>query len=327
MVDIGLMLPDEAFGLTVEDTIRFAKHAEYAGFDSVWKGEASWGNGPMTLAPIARETDVITLGTGIANVFSRTPALLAMSGATLDSLSDGRTVLGLGVSAPPVVEDFHGLSFERPLRRMRETIEILQQAFEGETIEYEGEIFDVGPYSVGFDIERDQIPIYNAAMGETNCRLTGEFADGWLPAFIPHSELESAQASIAGGAREADRDPDEITVSPMVGAAVDDDPKIAADHARRFLAQEMAMGYNRIAEKYGFGEEGNEAHDLFRAGDREAAAAAISDEMLEELAIYGTPEQFRADIQRYADAGCDRVVLFPPYSAPESMLEAIIDAA
>lgn len=327
MVDIGLMLPDEPFGLTVEDTIRFAKRAEDAGFTSVWKGEASWGNGPMTLAAIARETDKIKLGTGIANVYSRTPALLAMSGATLDALSDGRTVLGLGVSAPPVVEEYHGLSFERPLRRMRETIEILHQAFEGGELEYEGEVFDVGPYSVGFDIERGQIPIYNAAMGETNCRLTGEFADGWLPAFIPHSELASAQEAIAKGAREADRDPDDITVAPMVGAAVDDDPAIAAHHARRFLAQEMAMGYNRLAEKYGFGEEGNEAHDLFRAGNREEAAAAISDEMLEELAIYGTPEQFRADIQRYADAGCDTVVLFPPYSASDSMLEAIIDTA
>jgi 5,10-methylenetetrahydromethanopterin reductase len=327
MVNLGLMLPDEAFDLTVDDTVHFAKYAEEAGFDSVWKGEASWGNGPMTLAAIARETDDITLGTGIANVFSRTPALLAMSGATLDDLSDGRTVLGLGVSAPPVVEEFHGLSFERPLRRMRETIEILQQAFEGDTLEYEGDIFDVGPYSVGFDIERDSIPIYNAAMGETNCRLTGEFADGWLPAFIPHSELDSAQEAITEGAQNADRDPDDITVAPMVGAAVDDDLEVAADHARRFLAQEMAMGYNRLAEKFGFGEAGNAAHDLFREGDREGAAAAITDEMLEELAIYGTPEQFRADIQRYADAGCDTVVLFPPYSASESMLEAIIDEA
>jgi len=326
MVKHGLMLPDELYGLTVDDTIHFARRAEEAGFDSVWKGEASWGNGPMTLAAVARETERITVGTGIANVYSRTPALLAMSGATLDSLSNGRTVLGLGVSAPPVVEDFHGLPFERPLRRMRETIEILNQAFESDTVEYEGDVFDIGPYSVGFDVERDGIPIYNAAMGEANCRLTGEFADGWLPAFIPHSELETAQAAIAEGARKADRDPDEITVAPMVGAAVHDDPEVAADHARRFLAQEMAMGYNRLAERFGFGEAGNTAHDLFRAGDREGAAAAITDEMLEELAIYGTPAQFRADIQRYADAGCDTVVLFPPYSAPKSMLENIIES-
>ena len=326
MVELGLMVPDEAFGVTVEKTIHFAKRAEDAGFDSVWKGEASWGNGLMTLSAVARETDDIKLGTGIANVFSRTPALLAMSGATLDSLSDSRTILGLGVSAKPVVEDFHGLSFDRPLRRMRETIEILHQTFDGDAIEYEGDIFDVGPYSLGFDIERDRIPIYNAAMGETNCRLTGEFADGWLPAFIPHSELDSAQEAIAEGARKADRDPDEITVAPMVGAAVDDDPEVAADHARSFLAQEMAMGYNRLAERFGFGEEGNEAHDRWREGDREGAADAISDEMLHELAIYGTPEQFREDIQRYEDAGCDTVVLFPPYSAPNSTTEAIIDA-
>ena len=327
MVDLGLMLPDEAFGLTIDETIHFAKRAENAGFSSVWKGEASWGNGTMTLSAIARETDEIILGTGIANIYSRTPALLGMSGATLDALSGGRTILGLGVSTKPVVEDFHGIPFDRPLRRMRETIEILQQTFEGGPIEYEGDIFDVGPYSIGFDLKRDRIPIYNAAMGETNCRLTGEFADGWLPAFIPYSELANAQEIIAEGARKADRDPDEITVAPMIGAAVDNDPEIAAEHARRFLAQEMAMGYNRLAEKFGFGEEGNTAHDLFREGDRQGAAAAISDKMLDELAIYGTPDQFRASIQRYGDAGCDTVVLFPPYSAPDSMLEAIIDAA
>ncbi|MCY4729929.1 LLM class flavin-dependent oxidoreductase [Natronomonas gomsonensis] len=326
MAELGLMLPDEAFGVTVEKTIHFAKRAEVAGFDSVWKGEASWGNGLMTLSAVARETDDIKLGSGIANVFSRTPALLAMSGGTLDSLSNGRTILGLGVSSESVVEDFHGLSFDRPLRRMRETIEILRQTFHSDAIEYEGDIFDVGPYSIGFDIERDRIPIYNAAMGETNCRLTGEFADGWLPAFIPHSELKSAQRAIAEGARKANRDPDDITVAPMVGAAVDDDPEVAANHARSFLAQEMAMGYNRLAEKFGFGEEGNEAHDRWREGDREGAADAISDEMLHELAIYGTPEQFREDIQRYENAGCDTVVLFPPYSAPNSTIEAIIDA-
>lgn len=326
MVDVGLMLPDEAGGFAPEATIRFARRAEEADFHSVWKGEASWGNGPVTLGAIARETDEIRLATGIANVYSRTPALLAMTAGTLESLSDGRTILGLGVSSEPVVERWHGLEFDRPLRRTRETIEILRDSFDGGTLEYDGEIFDVGPYGIGFDVERESIPIYNAAMGETNCRLTGEYADGWVPAFVPLSELETLRDRIATGARAADRDPDEITVAPMVGTAVAEDPAVAESHVRDFLAQEMAMGYNRLAETYGFGEPAQEAFERWRNGDREGAADAITGEMLDELAIYGTAEQCRRQVTQYADAGCDVVVFFPPFSAPAEITNNIIDA-
>lgn len=326
MVEVGLMLPDEAAGFAPEATIRFARRAEAAGFHSVWKGEASWGNGPMTLAAIARETDEIRLATGIANVYSRTPSLLAMTAGTLESLSGGRTVLGLGASSEPVVERWHGLAFDRPLRRTRETIEILRDSFDGGTLEYEGEIFDVGPYSIGFDVERDSVPIYNAAMGETNCRLTGEYADGWVPAFVPRRELGTLRDAVAAGARAADRDPDEITVAPMVGTAVAEDPAVAESHVRNFLAREMAMGYNRLAEKYGFGQAADEAFERWRDGDREGAAAAITREMLDELAIYGTADQCREQVTRYADAGCDVVVFFPPFSAPAEITNDIIDA-
>jgi len=326
MTDVALLLPDEAAGVEPAATIRFAQDAEAAGFHSVWKGEASWGNGPMTLAAVARETEEIGLATGIANVFSRSPSLIAMSVATLELLSDGRSLLGLGVSTPTMVERWHGLAFERPLRRARETIEICRQAFDGGTLEYEGEVFDVGPYGVGFDIEREHVPIYNAAMGETNCRLTGEFADGWVPAFVPLSQLDEPIAAIGEGARDAGRDPDSIVKAPMVGTAVHEDPEVAKEHARDFLAQEMAMGYNRLAEQYGYGEPANAAFERWRDGDREGASRAITDEMLEEFAVYGTPAQCRDRVADYADAGADVFVCFPPYSAPPEITDNIIDA-
>lgn len=326
MTELGLMLPDEAANASPDETVRYARQAEDAGFHSLWKGEASWGNGLVTLGAVARETEEILLGPGVANVFSRTPSLLAMSAASLDLFSDGRAVLGLGVSSPPVVERWHGMAFERPLRRLRETIEIIRQSYEPGPLEYEGEIFDVGPFGVGFDTDGGVPPIYNAAMGETNCRLTGEFADGWLPAFIPLSELEAAASHVEAGARAADRDPGAITTAPMVGAAVDEDPDRAERYVREFIAQEMGVGYNRLAAEYGFGEAADEAHDLFRAGDREAAAAAISEEMLDEMAIYGTPETCREQVERYGAAGSDVVVLFPPYSAPPDVVEQTIAA-
>lgn len=133
MPQLGLMLPGELAGVGLDETIGVAEHAEANGFDAVWKEETSGTNTFVTLGAIARTTSSIQLGTGIANVFSRSPTLLAMSAATLDELSDGRTILGLGVSSPPLIEQWHGTEYERPLRRLRETIEILRQAFAGET--------------------------------------------------------------------------------------------------------------------------------------------------------------------------------------------------
>ncbi|MFB6170759.1 MAG: LLM class flavin-dependent oxidoreductase [Haloarculaceae archaeon] len=323
MVRTGIVLPDETAGLDTEATVDVARAAEAAGVDSLWKGEISGSNALMLLSAVATATEEIGLGTGVVNVYSRAPTLLGTSAATLDRLSDGRAMLGVGVSSPVMVEQWHCGSFERPLRRMRESIEIVRQVVAGGTVDYDGEVFDVGPYTSQVAAVDGEIPIFNAAMGETNRRLTGEFADGWMPVLTPLSALESLAEDVAEAARAADREPP--TAAPWVPVAVADDPARAEELARDHLAQEMAMGYNRLAAKFGYGEAADEAFEAWRAGDREAAAAAITGEMLDDLAVYGTREAVRERLGAYADAGADLLVAWPSFTATREEIDAVVE--
>jgi alkanesulfonate monooxygenase SsuD/methylene tetrahydromethanopterin reductase-like flavin-dependent oxidoreductase (luciferase family) len=321
MAKLGLGLPDYIWNVDVHGSIELAGVAENAGFDSLWKGETTSVNGPMTLSAVASETSDVTLGTGITNVYSRSPALLGMTAATLDRLSGGRAALGLGVSSPPIVEGWHGEPFDRPLRRTRETIEIVRQVTEGGRLEYEGEIFDVGPYTVGLSAAED-VPIFNAAMGEVNRQLTGEFADGWLPILVPLSRMAEFVDDIESAAHEAGRD--RPTMAPWIVFSPDDDPEYARRQAKLMIAQEMGMGYNELVRQFGFGDPGDAANRAFRDGDREAAAAEITDEMLDEFAIYGTPEACLAELETVVDEGVDHPVIWLPFSLSYDELDAAI---
>lgn len=322
MKQLGIVLPDRLFGFNPVETVRFAKLAEDAGFQSVWKAESSDSNSLILLSAIANETSSVQLGTGVANVFTRSPALLAMSANTLNDLSDGRLILGLGVSSKPVIENWHGLEFERPLRRLRETIEIIKAMFHEETIEYNGDIFDVGPYSTKHLGEGNIPTIFNAALGETNRQLTGEFADGWMPLFVPQSEIETYINQIHTAAKDAGRN--EPTIAPWIPAAVDNDPNKAEARIRSMLAQEFAMGYNRIFRDYGYGETADEVHDLWRDGNRDAARETVSDDILDEFTIYGTPNECRNELTKYHDAGVDVPLMWPSFSANKENIEMFI---
>ncbi|MFQ3318545.1 MAG: putative F420-dependent oxidoreductase [Natronomonas sp.] len=323
MAQLGLVVPDELAGFSIDEMVTIAQRAEQRGYHSIWKGETSGTNSFMVLGAIARETEDIRLGTGIANVFSRSPTLLGMSGATLNALSDGRAILGLGVSSPPIVEEWHGQAYERPLRRAREAIEIIRQVLDGDTVEYDGEMFDVGPYSVGFETPSGEVPIFNAAMGERNRQLTGEFADGWMPVFTPLSELGGFATEITSAAADAGRP--EPTIAPWVPAAVAEDPSVAKRRVKELLAQEMAMGYNRILATHGYGDSADEAHNRWHDGDREGATDAITDEVVEEFAVYGTPETCREQLAPYYEAGADLPILWPPFTASRGAVEELID--
>lgn len=322
MTQLGLALPDYIWDVDVEGSIELAQTAEGAGFDSLWKGETTAINSFMTLSAVAGETEEIELGTGIANVYSRTPALLGMSAASLDRLSDGRANLGLGVSSPPIIETWHGQAYDRPLRRTRETIEIVRQVLDGGRLDYDGEIFDVGPYTVGLSAGGD-VPIYNAAMGETNRRLTGEYADGWLPIIVPLSRMAEFVGEIETAAERAGRD--RPTMAPWIVYSMATDPEYAKRHARLMLAQEMAMGYNRLVAKFGFGEPADAAHSAWRDGDREAAASAITDEMVDEFTIHGTPEECMAGLESVVEMGVDHPVVWMPFSFSQSELDQAIE--
>lgn len=324
MRELGVMLPDELADFDLATTISIAECADREGYHSVWKGETSGTNGFMTLSAIAQRTNSVRLGTGIANVFSRSPTLIGMSALTLDELSNGRAMVGLGTSSPEIVGEWHGMAYERPLRRVHETIDITRSILDGGMLEYEGELFDLGPYPVDTEPAQGSVPIYNAALGPANRRLTGQFADGWMPVLTPKSEFPSRAEDVRHAAASADRDPDSITIAPWVPLAVSSDPATAEQRMRWLLAQEMAMGYDDLFAQKKYSSAATEARLQWKGGDRDAATEAISDAMLADLTVFGTAEDCRAELEGYFDRGADLPILWPSFAATADEVRSLL---
>lgn len=307
---LGLLLPP--FG--VEST-EFAHNAESLGYESLWMPEL-WGSSSVVrLAELAVCTDDIELGTAILNVFSRTPAVLAMTAATLDRLSDGRFTLGVGTSTQKAVEDLHGMSFENPVRRAHETIELTRAYLGSERVSYEGQVFQTADFpSLGVDV-----PIYHAALGSANRRVVARLCDGWIPHNIPFPELPESFEYIAEHAENAGRDPSAITVAPYVPAAVSDDPTEARDAIRGHIAYYVGngRGYERAVATQ-FPEKAERIARAWRDGDRTAATSEVTDPMLTALGVAGTPEQARAQLRELLSMDTiDRPMLTIPNNATE----------
>src|SRR6056297_994113 len=289
----GLLLPPA----DVMDPVGVATTAEELGYDSVWMPEL-WGSDAFVqLGVLARETEEIGLGTAIANVFSRSPAVIAMAAATVDRFADGRMILGTGASTPKAIEDLHGMEYERPVRRAHEAIAIAKRylSTDDERVTYDGQIFEVADFPpLGVDV-----PIYHAALGPANRRVVARLADGWIPHNVPFPDLDDAFAEIEETAREADRDPSQITVAPYVPAAVsEEDPEAARDAIRGHVAYYVGSGegYRRaVAQR--FPDDAATVADHWRGGDREAATAAVTDEMVEALGVAGSPSAAREQLE------------------------------
>lgn len=317
-------LPRRPKGGTV---VEYGRLADTRGFDSVWTPE-SWGSDSfLDLAEIAFQTESVTLGTAIVHVFTRSPAVLAMAAATLSRLSDGRAILGVGVGHPGAIENRHGLSWERPVRRTHEAIEVVKAltASDEEAVSYEGEVFRV----------RDQpplgeaVPVYNAALGEANRRATGRVADGWLPYNLPFDRLSDAFETISTAARDAGRDPDQIEVAPFVPAAVSDDP----DEARDVIRANVAVYLGRFTDETytgavarSFPDETTRVADAWREGDREGAVAAVTDEMVDAMGVAGTPETARQRFREVRDRPVvDRPILMVPNGGSATLARRTVD--
>lgn len=314
----GLLLPPA----DVMDPVGIATTAERLGYGSVWLPEL-WGSDAFVqLGVIARETEEIHLGTAIANVFSRSPAVLAMAAATVDRYADGRMVLGTGVSTPKAVSDLHSMTYERPIRRAHETIAIVKAYLSDadEPVSYDGELFDVAD----FDALDADVPVFHAALGPANRRVVARLADGWMPHMLPFSELGPAFEQIADTAREAGRDPDDITVAPYVPAAVSDDPEEARRALRSHIAHYTGSGEGyRNAVAQAFPEEAEHIATLWHDGERDDARAAVTDEMLRNLGVAGTPETAREQLAELQDDIVDVPLLTVPKPGVHLALETI----
>jgi coenzyme F420-dependent oxidoreductase len=298
--------------------VDLARVAEAAGFEGVWVPEAFGSDAFTLLGAIASHTSTLGLATGIVNTFSRSPALLAQSFATLDEMSHGRVRIGLGVSGPRVVEGWHGGRFERPLRRMREVVEIIRLALSGERVNYEGEFFRLSGFRLLIEPVQERIPIYLATFKPQALELTGEIADGWLPTHVSLALLPSMLEKVSAGAKLGRRTLSDVDLAMLTLAAVTP----SAREARQLCAWHLAyyvggMGtfYHELMSRSGFGGEADAIRERWKRGDREGAAAQVSRAMLDELVIAGTRDDCLRAIEARRAAGITHLVLFPPHGS------------
>jgi F420-dependent oxidoreductase-like protein len=295
--------------------VEFVRQAEQLGVDSVWIPEFWAGDALTPLGYLAATTSTIRLATGIVQLGARTPAMLAMSALSLQALSGGRFVLGVGTSGPQVMEGWHGVRFDRPVRRTRETVEIIRAISAGERLEYHGEIYELPlPGGEGRSIRSamppTHIPIYIAALGPANLRLTGELADGWIGnSFFPET-ADVFFDPIRAGAAAAGRDVTDLDLTVSVGVEFTDDVEEAGRrHAEGYAFTFGAMGsattnfYNDAFERQGYGDDVREVQRLWLAGDRDAARARVPIAIGLGTNLVGTDDFIRERLRLYRDAG------------------------
>ena len=317
---VGFLLPQIG-----PDPGDVAVRAEDLGYESVWLGELWYTAAPVKLAEIVQRTEGVEVGSAILNVFSRTPATLAMTAATLQRDSGGRFNLGVGTSTPKAVEDLHGMSFDdpNPVRRAHECIELVREFLEGGgRVDYDGEVF----HAADFPALGAEVPIYHAALGKANRRVVARLCDGWIPHNVPFPDLPEAFDYIREQTPE-DRDAAEISVAPYVPAAVDEDPEAARDAIRGHVAYYVGNGegYRQaVAERFPDGAAA--VAEAWRDGERADARDAVTDEMVDALGVAGTPEDARAQFDDLCAIDViDQPLVTIPQDAP-GVLDATIEA-
>jgi F420-dependent oxidoreductase-like protein len=325
-VQLGLNVGYWGLGMSASDQLELVREAEAAGFDSVWAAEAYGSDAATVLAWLAAQTSRIRIGSAIFQMPARSPAMTAMTAATLDQLSGGRMLLGIGTSGPQVAEGWHGQRFGKQLARTREYVEILRKALARERLVYQGEAYQLPlPDGPGKALKlmiapvQQRMPIYIAAIGPKNTQLTGEIADGWLPTFFSPEHVGDSRALLEqGAARNGGSLDDSFDIAPNVQVAIDDDVDRARDGLRHFIALYVGgMGsreknfYNQLVQRYGFEEAATEIQDLYLDGKKDEAAAAVPAELIDTVALVGPRDKVRDRLEVYREAGVGSLIVSP----------------
>jgi alkanesulfonate monooxygenase SsuD/methylene tetrahydromethanopterin reductase-like flavin-dependent oxidoreductase (luciferase family) len=308
--------------------LRAAQLADELGYDSFWLPEA-WGYEIFSLlAEMAVHTKRIKLGTGIVNVFSRSPGLIAMSAATVDEMSDGRLILGVGTSGKRVIEGFHGRPFDKPLTQVRDVIRVTRTLLAG------GKLAEAGagnaeyrPFRLEMKPVRADLPIYVAALKQKAIEQIGEHADGWIPTFWPYEKLEEGRSWIRAGAARAGRDASKIVTAPFTTALpMGGDAGVQmAKQIVAFYIGGMGDYYVELLTRFGFGEECRKIASLYEDKTTRAQAGdAVTERMIEALTIAGDPQHCVDELRRRRAFGIDLPILNLPTNMPWEMVEAFI---
>ncbi|MFI8998023.1 LLM class F420-dependent oxidoreductase [Streptomyces sp. NPDC053542] len=323
-----------------EDNLAVAQEADRLGYAVCWAAEAYGSDGATVLSWVAAQTERIDVGSAIFQIPARTPAMTAMTAATLDSLSNGRFRLGLGVSGPQVSEGWYGVKFDKPLARTREYVEIVRKAMSRERLTYEGQHWTLPlpggpgkPIKLTVHPKRERVPLYIAAIGPKNLEQTGEIADGALLIFPAAEHLQDTAIShLRAGREKAGLTMEGFDVCPTLPLAVGEDKDVAAlaDTFRPYTALYVGgMGsrkqnfYNQLARRMGYEQAATEIQEKYLAGEKDAAAAAVPHELIDSTTLLGSVERIAERMQAYAAAGVTTLTLSPAGFTLEERIAAL----
>ena len=324
----------------IKGTVEFVRQAEKLGVERVWSAEA-WGQDAVTsLAFLAAQTDRIGLGTGIMQISARVPSMIAMTSLSLQALSNGRFTLGLGASGPQVVEGLHGVAYDSPLTRLRETVEIIRMGFQGEKLSYQGKRHTLPRLggegkAMRLDFPATKIPIFLATLAPRSLEYTGASADGWLGTSFSPDHAETHLAHIRSGAERAGRSIKDIELNVTCPVSIGEDVEGMIEARRAGVAFNMgAMGsattnfYNDAFRRAGFVNDAEEIQSLWLAGKREEATRRVPDAMVTQFGALGTSQMVSERFRLYRDVGIDSLTLrldADGMNAKLEMLEHIVD--
>lgn len=326
----SLSVPMDEMSLT--EHIEIVREAEQSGYTDAWSMEVDGIDCFAPLAAIAQATN-LRVGTAIANVYTRGPATLAMSAAGLAELAPGRFCLGIGAGSAPIVEFWNGGKFTRPATRVRETLAFLRQAFTGERVTFEGETFTVK----GFRFSRppkEPIPIHVGALRPMMLRIAGKYADGAIVNWLAADDAKKSVAVVREAAQEAGRNPDDVEITARLFISVDPPGPAVDTGIRRHINTYLNVPvYKAFHEWLGRGAALGPMWDAWASGDRKAAVAAVPQEVMNDLIVQGSPDEMKAQVQRYFDAGVDTAFLqmqsfeTDPAKKRENILNAVRNLA
>jgi F420-dependent oxidoreductase-like protein len=326
-VKLGVHVGYWGLGLSAEDQLALVQEAERLGYDSVWTAEAYGSDAATILGWLAQATSRIRLGSAIFQMPGRSAAMTAMTAATLDQLSGGRMILGIGSSGPQVAEGWHGQRFGKQLQRTREYVEVVRIALSRERLEYRGETLELPlPDGPGKALKltiapvQERIPVFLAAIGPKNTTLAAEIADGWIPTlFSPEHVAEFRPLLEEGFARAGDgKGFGDFEIAPTVNVFVTDDVGAARDAMRPYVALYVGgMGsrkqnfYNALVQRYGFEDAAREVQDLYLEGKRNEAAAALPADLIDKVSLCGPPDVVRERLAVFREAGVGTLMVSP----------------
>jgi len=293
---------------------------EQAGFGAFWKGESNSTDPLVLLSGIAARTKKLKLGTAIYHIYGRSAVTLGVQSATLQDLSDGRLLLGLGV-ANKTIASWHGGTFDRPLRRAREYIDIVRMTAAGERVEYQGEIYSTGQrFQLSWKPSHPSFPIYLAGLGPQMTALVGKISDGVFINMATPATIREIASRVRAGAVEAGRDPSKLEIIAKVRASLHPDRAMARSRLRQVLTfYNIADHYRDMLKASGFEAEVNEIQEAFKAGGFKAAATKMTDAYMDKLPVIPATsvKEIKERLQPFAEAGATRLIVpYVPVSEP-----------